>query len=152
MAFNEYEKKLNMRQRKFVKHYINNGNGRLSAELAGYKCSTPEAYSVVASRLLTNVNINGAISHRMGLFDENLVTKDSVLIQLVNIITGAETEDILISTKNGPEKVKSSAKIKDRIEALKLISKLNGYIVDNVETKITPDDIKVSISLPKNES
>lgn len=54
--------KLTMKQELFVAEYVRNGgNGAQAAKDAGYKCSSEDAYKVVASNNLTKVYLREAI-------------------------------------------------------------------------------------------
>lgn len=66
-------KKLTLKQKKFVKAYIENGNGTKAAEIAGYKHPNPQASQTLAK--LSDNDEFIAMMEKAGLSDKLLLKK-----------------------------------------------------------------------------
>ena len=104
------EKKVNPKQRKFIKEYIKTGNATQSVLKAGYKTKNPE---VSASQLLRNANVQDEIKNvldKAGLTDEYLAEGLKFAIE-----KGLASERRTLS--DGIRSIELAARLKDKFPA-----------------------------------
>lgn len=126
---------LNVRRRKFVSSYLNNGfNGVQAAISAGFSDHYPSAQTE-AWRLLRNAEIKREINKRLA----KVLTKDEVLERLSDV---AEADT----------KIDGSM----RMKALELLGKSHKLFIDKVETEdktpLSPDTLQTLKALAKQLS
>lgn len=132
----EKERKLTLRQRKFIKNYMETGNGTESARLAGYK-GKDNVLGAIATRLLKNVKISAVLEklkEKAGLTDEYLLQKHKELLEAqklhsCNIFVKKDKAGKYVINKNSDDFIE----VPDsnvQLGALKLAFQLNGKLKD----------------------
>lgn len=150
--------KLNEKQQRFVDEYLIDLNGTQAAIRAGY---SPKTANEQASRLLTNVNIQQAVSVAMAERSKRTgVNQDRVVLELAKIalvkmtdivdnqgrIKTTATDDDLAciesmkykeSESDTGSSVEREVKISSKIKALELLGKHLGMWNDKLDINIT---------------
>jgi hypothetical protein len=118
-AFHE----LNLKQQKFLLHYLANGNGRESYRHAYNQTSDDNVAGVCASRLLTNVKIKAVLAAFQDHKDEDLV-----LIRKTYVAAATEAiKPVYGKDASGqPEKIEDLPDHAIRISAAEKLAKLHG--------------------------
>ncbi len=83
--------KLNLRQDKFVREYVKTMNGEQSAIAAGY---SPKTARVMASQLLTNVNVQRLLMELKSQRDEKLGVDAEWVIKRLMAIADSDVGDL----------------------------------------------------------
>ena len=122
--------KLTLRQRKFIKAYIQTGNATRAAKDAGYECKTDAAYAEMGSRLVRKVE--GTICKIMaeiGLDDAMLAQKaleglNAIAVEVVKYmgeITGEKTY----------------GDYPTRAKYLEIVAKMKGLLKEKVDKQVS---------------
>jgi len=127
----ETPKKLNPRQRRFVKEYVKTGNGTQSV-LKTYNTNKPRNASVLANKLLKKPLIQKGIEEAM--MEAGYDIADSV-------------RDLQKASRLGLGNEKS-AKVSDSIRANEILLKLSGVVVDRKASVSIKADVS---NLPKDQ-
>ena len=132
--------KLTLKQKKFADKYLETGNIRDSAILAGYSKKT--AYAIGSENLNKPV-IKEYINSQMGKVDNtHIMTVEEAIMFLTNVATGKEKETVVIATPKGAETVEKEADIKTRISAVKELLKRypdNDKVIQQQLRKLTAE-------------
>lgn len=126
-------KKLTVKQRRFADKYIETGNARQSAIIAGYSEKTA---SVIASENLTKPNISAYIKEKLEGYEFDAeIRQRQALDYAIRVLNEEETEESALTVHNGEcEEIaiaKTKPKIKDRTEAAKFITTLTSTVERN---------------------
>lgn len=109
-------KALTIKQTQFVEEYLRNGGNATQAVIVVYKCSYNSARTS-ASRMLTNANIQEAISNYLSLAGLSVV--DVIDMTIEPVMRGLNAK-----LKDGRDDIDTQLKAHDR--AMKLILWANG--------------------------
>lgn len=129
---------LSVRQEKFCLEYAKSGNQRQAYLLAGYNVKSDETADANASRLLRNAKVQARLAE---LYEEakNASIADIVEMQqtLTRIIRQQMTEEVIVVESIGDfmseaRKMDKNPSIKDIINAINTLGKMQGAFVDNV--------------------
>ena len=129
---------LSMKQEKFCLEYAKSGNQRQAYLLAGYNVKSDETADANASRLLRNAKVQARLAE---LYEEakNASIADIVEMQqtLTRIIRQQMTEEVIVVESVGDymseaRKLDKNPSIKDIINAINTLGKMQGAFVDNV--------------------
>ena len=129
---------LSMKQEKFCLEYAKSGNQRQAYLLAGYNVKSDETADANASRLLRNAKVQARLAE---LYEEakNASIADIVEMQqtLTRIIRQQMTEEVIVVESVGDymseaRKMDKNPSIKDIINAINTLGKMQGAFVDNV--------------------
>ena len=146
---------LSVKQEKFCLEYAKTGNQRQAYLLAGYKVSSDEVADAAASRLLRNVNVQARLAE-LAEEAKNASIADIVEMQqtLTSIIRKQMTEEVIAVESVGDymteaRKMDKEPSIKDIINAITTLGKLQGAFTDNVNLNgnvgvVIVDDIENS--------
>lgn len=127
--------KITPKQEKFVDYYIQTANATEAAKLAGYSAKT--TYSIGNENLNKPV-IKKAIDERLGnLKNERTAETKEVLENLTSVIRGNATEEILLSVKGDIRRLTKTPSIRDRLRAIELLCKINGWFKDSSQINLT---------------
>ena len=98
---------LNARHKRFADEYVIDLNGTRAAKAAGYSDKTA---TKIASRLLTNVDIQQYISDLMAKKDKKLIaSQDEVLEYLTSVMRREKKENIVVTVSSTMEEWKPDA-------------------------------------------
>jgi phage terminase small subunit len=127
-----------MRQEKFCLEYAKSGNQRQAYLLAGYNVKSDETADANASRLLRNAKVQARLAE-LAEEAKNASIADIVEMQqtLTRIIRQQMTEEVIVVENIGDfmseaRKMDKNPSIKDIINAINTLGKMQGAFADNV--------------------
>ena len=136
---------LSMKQEKFCLEYAKSGNQRQAYLLAGYKCQSDEVADAAASRLLRNVNVQARLAE-LAEEAKNVSIADIIEMQqtLTSIIRKQMTEEVIVVESVGDymteaRKMDKEPSIKDIINAITTLGKMQGAFVEKVQQEVDMD-------------
>ena len=140
---------LSQQQEKFCLEYAKTGNQRQAYINAGYKCTTEGAIDANASRLLKNAKVQARLAE---LTEEikNAAIADIAEMQqtLTTIIRQQLDEEVVVSGSSDnmsrPVKVKKKPAIKDVINAINTLGKMQGAFIEKLEIE---NDLELNIKI-----
>ena len=136
---------LSVKQERFCLEYAKTGNQRQAYLLAGYNVKSDEAADANASRLLRNDNVKARLAE---LYEEakNASIADIVEMQqtLTKIIRKQMTEEVIVVESVGDymseaRKMDKEPSIKDIINAITTLGKMQGAFVEKVQQEVDMD-------------
>jgi phage terminase small subunit len=136
---------LSVKQERFCLEYAKTGNQRQAYLLAGYNVKSDEAADANASRLLRNDNVKARLAE---LYEEakNASIADIVEMQqtLTKIIRKQLTEEVIVVESVGDymseaRKMDKEPSIKDIINAINTLGKIQGAFIDKVQQEVDMD-------------
>ena len=136
---------LSVKQERFCLEYAKTGNQRQAYLLAGYNIKSDEAADAAASRLLKNVKVKERLAE---LYEEakNASIADIVEMQqtLTKIIRKQLTEEVIVVESVGDymseaRKMDKEPSIKDIINAINTLGKIQGAFIDKVQQEVDMD-------------
>jgi len=122
------KKKLSVKEKKFLKHYIECGNLAQSARFAGMKGKDNHSLSQQGYRLPKRIELQ---------FDELMEMKgltDSRILAGIEALT--EATIVKAKTKDGETIIKEYADSATRLRAWELLARLKGKLKEKVEMKV----------------
>ncbi|PIQ90206.1 MAG: hypothetical protein COV71_05810 [Candidatus Omnitrophica bacterium CG11_big_fil_rev_8_21_14_0_20_41_12] len=125
------EVKLTLKQRKFIKYYIETGNASLAARRAGYALGKEQGYEN-----LTKPHIRLAF---MVLLDKRGLTDEKIIDKLIELIEAKRQISANITYGDADEKTVDFIEVPDnptQIKALELLIKLKSLIGNDGNTLI----------------
>ncbi len=147
---------LSVKQEKFCLEYAKTGNQRQAYLLAGYNVKSDEAADANASRLLRNDNVKARLAE---LYEEakNASIADIVEMQqtLTKIIRKQLTEEVIVVESVGDymseaRKMDKEPSIKDIINAINTLGKIQGAFIDKVQQEVDMD-LNITVDYGENE-
>jgi phage terminase small subunit len=136
---------LSVKQEKFCLEYAKSGNQRQAYLLAGYECKSDEAIDAAASRLLRNVKVKERLAE-LAEEAKNASIADIVEMQqtLTSIIRKQMTEEVIVVESVGDymteaRKMDKEPSIKDIINAINTLGKMQGAFVEKVQQEVDMD-------------
>lgn len=136
---------LSVKQEKFCLEYAKSGNQRQAYLLAGYNIKSDEAADAAASRLLRNVNVKARLAE-LAEEAKNASIADIVEMQqtLTKIIRQQMTEEVIVVESVGDfmseaRKMDKEPSIKDIINAINTLGKMQGVFIDKVQQEVDMD-------------
>lgn len=130
------EKRLTVKQRRFVDAYIETGNATEAAKKAGYRAKTA---AVTGHENLRKPNVKNAITARLKeLEDAQIADTREVLIHLTSAMRGEIEEEIPVveGCGNGVSKsriIKKHISAHDRLRAAEMLMKRYGLLLSDIE-------------------
>lgn len=129
---------LSVKQEKFCLEYAKSGNQRQAYLLAGYNVKSDETADANASRLLRNAKVQARLAE-LSEETKNASIADIVEMQqtLTRIIRQQMTEEVIVVENVGDfmseaRKMDKNPSIKDIINAINTLGKMQGAFADNV--------------------
>ena len=129
---------LSVKQEKFCLEYAKSGNQRQAYLLAGYNVKSDETADANASRLLRNAKVQERLAE-LAEEAKNASIADIVEMQqtLTRIIRQQMTEEVIVVENVGDfmseaRKMDKNPSIKDIINAINTLGKMQGAFADNV--------------------
>ena len=136
---------LSVKQEKFCLEYAKSGNQRQAYLLAGYECKSDEAADANASRLLRNDKVKARLAE-LAEEAKNASIADIVEMQqtLTAIIRKQMTEEVIVVESVGDymteaRKMDKEPSIKDIINAITTLGKMQGAFVEKVQQEVDMD-------------
>lgn len=136
---------LSVKQEKFCLEYAKSGNQRQAYLLAGYNCKSDEAADANASRLLRNDKVQARLAE-LAEEAKNASIADIVEMQqtLTKIIRQQMTEEVIVVESVGDfmseaRKMDKNPSIKDIINAINTLGKMQGVFIDKVQQEVDMD-------------
>jgi phage terminase small subunit len=136
---------LSVKQEKFCLEYAKSGNQRQAYLLAGYNCKSDEAADANASRLLRNDKVQARLAE-LAEEAKNASIADIVEMQqtLTSIIRKQMTEEVIVVESVGDymteaRKMDKEPSIKDIINAITTLGKMQGAFVEKVQQEVDMD-------------
>ena len=141
------DKKLTPKQEKFIDAYIETGNATQAAEIAGY---SKRSAGQIGGENLKKVEIQQALNERLEqLKTENVLDLQNVLEILSAVSKGEVEEEVVIQVKGGFQKIMRRSSVNNRLKAIELLCRINGWFKDKNEISLTQqlpiilrDDVK----------
>ena len=135
---------LSVKQEKFCLEYAKSGNQRQAYLLAGYNCKSDEAADANASRLLRNDKVKARLAE-LAEEAKNASIADIVEMQqtLTSIIRKQMTEEVIVVESVGDymteaRKMEKEPSIKDIINAITTLGKMQGLFSEKFKLDVTP--------------
>lgn len=129
---------LSVKQEKFCLEYAKSGNQRQAYLSAGYKCKNEASADASASQLLRNPKVKARLAE-LAEEAKNASIADITEMQqtLTKIIRQQLTEEVIVVESVGDfmseaRKMDKEPSIKDIINAINTLGKMQGAFVDNV--------------------
>ena len=145
-------KGLTAKQEKFCLEYAKSGNQRPAYKTAGYQCKNDEAVDAAASQLLRNIKVQTRLAELTEEIKNRSIADIAEMQQTLTTIIRQQLDEEVVVTGSSdnmsrPVKVKKKPAIKDVINAINTLGKMQGAFVDNVhlsgEAKVViVDDIE----------
>ncbi len=136
---------LPVKQEKFCLEYAKSGNQRQAYFKAGYKCKSDEAADANASRLLRKDKVQARLAE-LAEEAKNASIADITEMQqtLTSIIRQQLEEEVIVVESVGDfmseaRKMEKKPAIKDIINAINTLGKMQGAFIDKVEAEIDMD-------------
>lgn len=136
---------LPVKQEKFCLEYAKSGNQRQAYFKAGYKCKSDEAADANASRLLRNDKVQARLAE-LAEEAKNASIADITEMQqtLTSIIRQQLEEEVIVVESVGDfmseaRKMEKKPAIKDIINAINTLGKMQGAFVDKIEADVDMD-------------
>ena len=136
---------LSVKQEKFCLEYAKSGNQRQAYKNAGYKCKNDASTDAAASQLLRNVKVQARLAE-LAEEAKNASIADIVEMQqtLTKIIRQQMTEEVIVVESVGDfmseaRKMDKNPAIKDIINAINTLGKMQGVFVDKVQQEVDMD-------------
>ena len=128
--------KLTLKQKKFADEYIISGNATEAAIKAGYSKKTA---SVIGTENLIKPNIKTYIDERLKeLEKDKIASQDEILSYLTSIMRGEQTEQTLIGSGAGNQKITNlEVSAKDRLKAAELLGKRYRMWTEKAEVEVS---------------
>ena len=135
---------LSVKQEKFCLEYAKSGNQRQAYLKAGYKCKNKASADASASALLRNPNVKARLAElAQEVRDASIADVTEMQQTLTQIIRRELTEEMMMMMVEAdgvsePEtrKVVKAPAIKDIINAINTLGKMQGVFVDKVEASV----------------
>lgn len=121
---------LSTKQTAFVEHYLRVWNAAEAARLAGYSDATARQQG---SRLLTNVDIQTAVSARL---DELKMSADEVLTRLADIARGDMADFVTLDNAGEPQLNLTKAQTANKLKLVKKFKRTRRTFGEMVETQV----------------
>lgn len=135
---------LSVKQEKFCLEYAKSGNQTQAYLLAGYNVKSDETAAVNASRLLRNANVKARLAE-LAEEAKNASIADIVEMQqaLTSIIRKQMTEEVIVVESVGDfmteaRKMDKEPSIKDIINAINTLGKMQGLFSEKLKLDVTP--------------
>jgi phage terminase small subunit len=135
---------LSVKQEKFCLEYAKSGNQRQAYLLAGYNVKSDETADANASRLLRNANVKARLAE-LAEEAKNASIADIVEMQqtLTSIIRKQMTEEVIVVESVGDymteaRKMDKEPSIKDIINAITTLGKMQGLFSEKFKIDVTP--------------
>lgn len=136
---------LSVKQERFCLEYAKTGNQRQAYLMAGYNVKSDEAADANASRLLRNANVKARLAE-LAEEAKNASIADIVEMQqtLTKIIRKQLTEEVIVVESVGDymseaRKLDKEPSIKDIINAINTLGKIQGAFIDKVQQEVDMD-------------
>lgn len=136
---------LSVKQEKFCLEYAKSGNQRQAYYFAGYNSKSDEAADAAASRLLRNGKVQARLAE-LAEEAKNASIADVVEMQqtLTSIIRKQLTEEVIVVENVGDfmseaRKMDKEPSIKDIINAINTLGKMQGVFIDKVQQEVDMD-------------
>ena len=128
---------LTPRQEKFCIEYSKCGNARQAYIAAGYSHKKPETTDAAASRLLSTVKVQARLAELAEEAKNDAIADIQEMQEvLTRIIRQNMTEEVL--TADG-YKMKKTPAVKDIINAINSLGRMQGAFVDKIEAEVDMD-------------
>lgn len=132
---------LSVKQEKFCLEYAKSGNQRQAYLKAGYKCKSDGAVDANASRLLKNDKVQARLAE---IYEEIKTASIADITEmqqtLTSIIRQQLEEEVIVVESTGDfmseaRKMEKKPAIRDVINAINTLGKMQGLFTDNVNVK-----------------
>lgn len=137
---------LTPKQEKFCIEYAKCGNARQAYISAGYKHKKDSTTDVNACRLLKNDKVKARLAELAEEAKNNSIADIQEMQQVLTSIIRQELNEevVLVDPVNGVVRIKKSAAIKDVVNAVEKLGKMQGAFVEKVEQQV---DMELNISI-----
>ena len=136
---------LSMKQEKFCLEYAKSGNQTQAYIKAGYNVKNDETAAANASRMLKNANVKARLAE-LAEEAKNASIADIIEMQqtLTSIIRKQMTEEVIVVESVGDymtkaRKMDKEPSIKDIINAITTLGKMQGAFVEKVQQEVDMD-------------
>lgn len=125
---------LSVKQEKFCIEFAKSGNAQQAYKKAGYQCKNDKVVNAAASRLLAQVNIKNRLAELTEEIKNNSIADIQEMQEtLTNIIRQQMDEEVLLCDPvSGIQREKKKPAIREVINAINTLGKMQGAFVDNV--------------------
>ena len=136
---------LSVKQEKFCLEYAKSGNQRQAYLLAGYNVKSDEAADANASRLLRNDKVKARLAELAEEIKNASIADITEMQQtLTSIIRKQMTEEVIVVESVGDymteaRKMDKEPSIKDIINAITTLGKMQGAFVEKVQQEVDMD-------------
>lgn len=136
---------LSVKQEKFCLEYAKSGNQRQAYKAAGYKCKNDASADASASQLLRNPNVKARLAELTEEIKNASIADITEMQQtLTSIIRQQLEEEVVVVESTGDfmseaRKMEKKPAIKDVINAINTLGKMQGLFTDKVQQEIDMD-------------
>lgn len=136
---------LSMKQEKFCLEYAKSGNQRQAYLAAGYKCKNDASADASASQLLRNPKVKERLAELAEELKNASIADITEMQQiLTSIIRKQMTEEVIVVESVGDymteaRKMDKEPSIKDIINAITTLGKMQGAFVEKVQQEVDMD-------------
>lgn len=148
---------LTVKQEKFCLEYAKSGNARQAYIKAGYKGKEDATTDVNACRLLKNDRVKARLAELAEEAKNDAIADiQEMQEKLTGIIRQQLEEDVIVVENIGDfmseaRKIKKTAAIKDIINAVNTLGKMQGAFVDKVEQTVDME-LNITVDYGENEN
>jgi len=122
--------KLTLKQRRFIKAYIQTGNATQAAKDAGYECKTDAAYAEMGSRLVRNVEARMCEILVEGGLDNATLAKKALEGLNAMVVKPFAEHGVVVSEP-------AYIDYPTRAKYLEIIAKMKGLMKEKVDKKVS---------------
>ena len=155
-------RKLTLKQQRFIDYYIETGNQAEAYKLAGYQCKNDNSAAANAARLIITDKVSAAIQSRLAEKDaERIASQDEVLQFLTKIMRGEGVEECVVVEGCGEgyseaRTIEKQVTPKERVRAAELLGRRYLLFTDKAALMFTEvprivDDISEEENEPASE-
>lgn len=125
---------LTIKQEKFCIEYAKSGNARQAYKSAGYNCKTDASCDACASQLLRNPKVIERLAELTEEAKDASIADIREMQETLTRIIRQQTEEVVIvcDPVGGVQKVNKPPAIKEMINAINTLGKMQGAFTENV--------------------
>lgn len=142
---------LTVKQEKFCLEYAKSGNARQAYKVAGYKCKNDDTTDAAASRLLSQVKVKARLAELAEEAKTSAIADIKEMQEtLTTIIRQQLKEEVIVFDPDGATKMEKNPAVKDIINAINTLGRMQGAFVDRIEADVDMD-LNITVDYGDND-